>query len=77
MSKLTEDCKGWSGLEADGEKLPKTDLSDIPGIFTGAELQSIPAEIELPMGEVLSLCSESTKPKGSSKLNSSSAVPKK
>lgn len=53
----------------------------MPGIFTGAELQSSPelakpADIELLIGEFVSLCNESTKPSGSSKCKSSKAFPK-
>lgn len=52
-------CNG-SGLDVDGEKFVRTERSAMPGIFTGAELPSKPelarpADIELPIGEFVSL----------------------
>lgn len=54
------DCRCCKGLDVEGEKFESTDLSDIPGILTGAELPSNPelarpAEIELEIGELVSL----------------------
>lgn len=71
---------GFSGLEVEGEKFDRTERSVIPGMLTGAELHSSPelakpAEIELLMGELVSLCIESTKPSGSSRCKSSNALP--
>lgn len=76
------DCNCWRGLEVDGEKFVKTDRSVIPGIFTGAELPSNPelakpADIELLIGELVSLWIASTKFSESSKCNSSNAFPTK
>lgn len=75
-------CNCWSGLDVDGEKLVRTERSAMPGILTGAELPSRPelarpADIELPIGEFVSLWIESTKFNGSSKCNSSNAFPEK
>jgi hypothetical protein len=76
------DWRGCRGLDVDGEKLERTERSAIPGIFTGAELHSNPelaklADIELLIGEFVSLCMESTKPSGSSRCKSSKALPRK
>lgn len=76
------ECRCWSGLDVDGEKFVRTERSFIPGILTGAELPNSPelarpADIELLIGELVSLWIDSTKFKGSSKCNSSNALPKK
>lgn len=76
------DCNCCRGLEVDGEKLLSTDRSLILGMFTGAELPSkpelaSPADIELLIGELVSLCIESTKLNGSSRCMSSNALPEK
>lgn len=75
------ECKCWSGLDVDGEKLVRTERSVIPGILTGAELPNNPelarpADIELLIGELVSLWIDSTKFRGSSRCNSSNAFPK-
>lgn len=81
VRKLVE-CKCWSGLDVDGEKFVSTERSFIPGILTGAELPNSPelarpADIELLIGELVSLWIDSTKFRGSSRCNSSNAFPKK
>lgn len=75
-------CNCCKGLDVDGEKFVRTERSAMPGIFTGAELPSKPelarpADIELLIGEFVSLWIESTKFNESSRCNSSNAFPAK
>lgn len=73
-------CNCCNGLDVDGEKFVRTERSAIPGMLTGAELPSRPelarpADIELPIGEFVSLWIDSTKFNGSSRCSSSNAFP--